>query len=137
MFSRSELASAVLVCAVAVVVTPVGNKTSIIPVGFLAGLAAVRSPTYSEAILRSARAGALGGLLFITAMGLIVAGRVASVIGPLYAVDKFLFTSFAMFAMVVPMYGIEGVVVGPAVHWIEEKASKAFAGSPSAPRRES
>lgn len=131
MLSRSELASAVLVCAVAVVVTPMGGNTSIIPVGFLAGLAAVASPTYEDAVIRGSRAGALGGLLYISTMGLIVAGRLVSLIGLPFAVDVFLFTSFAMMMMVVPMYGIEGLVVGPLVHWFGEKASRVTGGSPS------
>lgn len=135
MLSRSELASAVLVCAVAVVVAPMGGNTSIVPVGFLAGLAAVGSPTYEDAVIRSSRAGAIGGVLFVTLMGLIVAGRVASVIGYFFAVDVFLFTGFAMVVMVVPLYGIEGLVVAPLVHWIGEKAGRAREGS-STPRRE-
>lgn len=136
MFSRSELASAVLVCVVAVVVTPMGGNTSIIPVGFLAGLAALGSPTYEDAVVRGGRAGALGGLLYITLMGLIVAGRVASVIGYLFAVDVFLFTSFAMVVMVVPMYGIEGLVIAPLVRWVEERAGRAVRNSRSSPRQE-
>lgn len=135
MFSRSELASAVLVCVVAVFVTPMWGDTSIIPVGFLAGLAAVGSPNYSDAIIRGSRAGALGGVLYISMMGLLVAGRAASVIGYLFAVDVFLFTSFAMMMMVVPMYGIEGLVIAPLVHWIGEKADRAFDESPSTPRQ--
>lgn len=124
MFSRSELVTAVIVCVVAVLVTPMEANTSIIPVGFLAGLAAIGSPTYSDAVIRGSRAGALGGILYITVMGLIVAGRLASVIGYLFAIDVFLFTSFTMMIMIVPLYGIQGLLVGPLVHWIGGKTSR-------------
>lgn len=129
MFTRSELAAAVLVCAGAAVAAPVGDRTSIVPVGLLAGLAAVGTPTYADAVVRGAKAGALGGLLFVSLTGLAVAGRLAPVIGPLFAVDVFLFTSFAMMVMLLPLYGIEGLVAGPLVRWLGAKAGGVGVGS--------
>ncbi len=129
MFARSELAGAALVCAGAGLAGLHPAQTSLIPVGFLAGLAAVGSPSYADAVVRGGKAGALGGLLFVSLTGLVAAARMTSVLGPLFAVDVFLFTSFAMAVMLLPLYGIEGLVVGPLVRWLGGKAGNLIDGS--------
>ncbi|PSP76096.1 hypothetical protein BRC81_13950 [Halobacteriales archaeon QS_1_68_20] len=129
MFDRSELAAAALVCVGAALAGLHPAQTALVPAGFLAGLAAVGSPSYADAVVRGGKAGALGGVLFVTLTGLGVAARMASFLGPLFAVDVFLFTSFAMAVMLVPLYGIEGLVVGPLVQWLGGKANEVKSGS--------
>lgn len=131
MFAKRELGAAGLVCVAAVLLSPVGTQTSIVPAGLLAGFAGVGSASYPDAVVRGGRAGALGGLGYVGVVALLAAGRMGSMVGAAFAVDMFLFTSFAMLIMLVPLYGIEGLAVGPLGHWVGRKASRTRESSAS------
>lgn len=122
MFRKSELLGAAVVCVAALLVSPMEADTSLVPVGLLAGLAGIRAPTPAEGLIRGSKAGALGGVAFITATGLGIALRMVPVVGA-FAVDYVLFTGFAMAVMLIPWYGIAGMVAGPVVQWTTEKAA--------------
>lgn len=131
MLAKEELATAVLVGLVGFAIAPRVGGTAIVYVGLLGGLAAVGSPTYATAVIRGGRAGTLGGLLVVCLAGLMAAFRIVPLLGVPFAVDAFLFTGFSMMLLIVPMYGIEGLVVAPLVQWIGEKVATRGNGRPT------
>lgn len=121
MLRKSEVGAAAIVCVTALLVAPMEAETSLVPAGVLAGLAGIRAPTTADAVIRGSKAGALGGVAFVAATGAGIALRMAPVAGA-FAIDYVLFTSFAFAVMLIPWYGIEGMVAGPLVRWATEKA---------------
>lgn len=121
MFRRSELAAGVVVAVTALVLGRSGMGMQLVPVGLVAGLAAVRAPTPMDGLMWGAKAGAFGGTLFV--VGTAVGGglRMAPIVGA-HAVDYVLFETFALAWMLVPWYSMTGMAAGPVVQWATEKA---------------
>lgn len=108
---RRELYGAVLAAALALLAGRYAGQTALVPCGFAAGLVVGLDGDASAdgvAAIRGARAGALGGLLFVVTTAAIGFARLAPIIGPAFAVDWSLFTGFALAPMLLPLYAIEG-----------------------------
>jgi len=127
MFRRSELAAAVLVAGVALALAPMEARTSLVPAGLVAGLAGLRTHGPAVAIVRGSKAGALGGMLFVLVVSLGRAVQISNLVSAWYAPDVLFFTGFTMLVMLVPLYGIEGMLAAPIVRWLDDVGRDALA----------
>jgi hypothetical protein len=111
MIRRSELYGALLAAGLALVAGRFAGQTALVPCGLAAGLAVGLDDDVGPggpAALYGARSGALGALAFVVVTAAVGFARLAPIVGPAFAVDWSLFTGFAMSALLLPLYAVEG-----------------------------
>ena len=115
---RALLVGAALTAASAFLAWTQVSRTAIVPCGLVAGiLVGATGRPMDNGLLRGAKAGALGAVLFVTTIA-VVGGYRYRVVSTGYAIDWSLFTWFSMSVMVLPLFTLEGGVAAPAAAWV-------------------
>ncbi len=114
---RSLLIGGIITAAIAFAAWTQFGRPAIAPIGLLAGLIVGLATQGSETgFLRGAKAGALGGGLFVLSVAGLGAYRYR-LIGVGFAVDWALFTTFSMLIIVLPLFAMEGAIAAPVAAW--------------------
>lgn len=114
---RSLLSGAALTAVSAFLAWTQVSRTAIVPCGLAAGiLVGATGRSVDDGMIRGAKAGALGALLFVSTVA-VVGGYRYRVISAGYAIDWSLFTWFSMNVMVLPLFTLEGAAAAPAAAW--------------------
>lgn len=121
---RALTVGAVITAAIAFLAWTQVGRPAIAPVGLAAGLIVGLASEGSETgFLDGAKAGALGGVLFVLTVAGVGAYRYR-LIGVGFAVDWALFTTFSMLIIVLPLFAMEGAIAAPATVWMRRSVGE-------------